>query len=76
MQKGVIKSGDITSGYHCMTVPYLEDQLARSLKNLNLDCIDLLYIHNAVEGQIKDISKEDFLNKLKSFKVDLQIKYI
>ena len=66
VQKGVIKSGDISSGYHCMTVPYLEDQLARSLKNLNLDCIDLLYIHNAVEGQIKDISKEDFLNKLKS----------
>ena len=66
VEKGIIQSGDITSGYHCMTVPYLEDQLTRSLKNLNLDCIDLLYLHNAVEGQIKDISKEDFLEKLKA----------
>ena len=58
VKKGIIKEGDISSGYHCMTVSYLEDQLNRSLKNLNLDCIDLLYLHNAVEGQIKDISKD------------------
>ena len=41
-QKGVIKEGDVTSGYHCMTVPYLEDQLERSLNNLGVECIDLL----------------------------------
>lgn len=64
--KGIIKEGDVTSGYHCMTIPYLNDQLERSLKNLDLDCIDLLYLHNAVEGQIKDISKEKFLENLKS----------
>lgn len=64
--KGVVKEGDITSGYHCMTVPYLDDQLNRSLKNLDLDCIDLMYIHNAVEGQIKDISKEKFLDLLEN----------
>ena len=64
--KGVVHEGDITSGYHCMTVPYLEDQLNRSLKNLGLDCIDLMYLHNAVEGQIKDISKEQFQENLKS----------
>ena len=63
--KGVIKEGDVSSGYHCMTVPYLEDQLGRSLKNLGVECIDLLYLHNAVEGQIKDISKEQFLKNLK-----------
>src|SRR3989337_2791884 len=28
-QKGVIKEGDVTSGYHCMTVAYLDDQLER-----------------------------------------------
>lgn len=65
VQKGIINEGDISSGYHCMTIPYLEDQLNRSLKNLNLDCIDLMYIHNAVEGQINDISREEFLKKLK-----------
>ena len=65
-QKGVIKEGDVTSGYHCMTIPYLSDQLERSLKNLNLECLDLMYLHNAVEGQIKDVSKEKFLENLKS----------
>lgn len=66
VQKGIIKAGDISSGYHCMTIPYLEDQIERSLKNLNLDCIDLLYLHNAVEGQIQDIGREKFISKLKS----------
>ena len=66
VKSGVISAGDISSGYHCMTVPYLEDQLNRSLKNLSLECIDLIYLHNAVEGQIKDVSREDFMKKLES----------
>jgi len=65
-QKGVIKEGDVTSGYHCMTPSYLSDQLDRSLKNLGIECLDLIYLHNAVEGQIKDVSKEQFLENLKS----------
>ncbi|MDC0217507.1 aldo/keto reductase [Nitrosopumilus sp.] len=63
---GIVKEGDITSGYHCMTTTYLSDQLDRSLKNLDLECIDLMYLHNGIEGQIKDISKDKFLEKLKS----------
>ncbi len=65
-QKDVVKEGDITSGYHCMTPKYLSDQLDRSLKNLDLECVDLMYLHNAVEGQIKDIPKEQFLRNLES----------
>jgi len=64
-EKGTIKEGDVSSGYHCMAIPYLEDQLERSLKNLGLETIDLMYLHNAVEGQINDISKDDFIKKLK-----------
>ena len=65
-QKGVIKEGDVTSGYHCMTPTFLSDQLDRSLKNLDLETIDLMYLHNAVEGQIKDVSQDKFLENLKS----------
>jgi len=65
-QKGIVQEGDVTSGYHCMTTSYLSDQLDRSLKNLDLECLDLMYLHNAVEGQIKDVSKEQFLKNLKS----------
>ena len=63
--KGIVKEGDITSGYHCMTIPYLSDQLDRSLKNLGIECLDLMYLHNGIEGQIKDVSKEKFLENLK-----------
>lgn len=65
-QKGIIKEGDVTSGYHCMTPKYLSDQLDRSLKNLGIDCVDLMYLHNAVEGQIKDISREQFIKNLQA----------
>ena len=65
VKPGVIKSNDISSGYHCMTVPYLEHQLDQSIKNLGLNCVDLIYLHNAVEGQLQDISKEEFIKKLK-----------
>ena len=65
-EKGIVSAGDITSGYHCMTPAYLSDQLERSLKNLGVESVDLMYLHNAVEGQIKDVSKEQFLENLKS----------
>src|SRR5438093_10639043 len=52
VKPGVIKSEEISSGYHCMTIPYLQDQLQRSLKNLGLECVDLMYIHNSAEGQL------------------------
>ena len=61
---GIVKEGDISPGYHCMTLPYLDDQLNRSLKNLGLECIDLMYLHNSVEGQTH-ISREQFLKNLK-----------
>ena len=61
---GIVKEGDISPGYHCMTIPYLNDQLGRSLKNLGLDCIDLMYLHNSVEGQTH-LPREQFLKNLK-----------
>jgi aryl-alcohol dehydrogenase-like predicted oxidoreductase len=62
---GIVKEGDISTGYHCMTIPYLEDQLNRSIKNLGLECIDLMYLHNAVEGH-PELSNDEFLAKLTS----------
>ena len=65
-QRGVISEGDVTSGYHCMTPRYLEDQLDRSLANLGLECVDLMYLHNGVEGQLRDVSMPKFLENLAS----------
>lgn len=62
--KGVIKEDDISTGYHCMTLPYLEDQLERSRKNIGLETIDLLYLHNSAEGQLRDIGMDEYLRRL------------
>ena len=62
---GIVNEGDISSQYNCMTVPFLEDQLIRSQKNLGLDCIDLMYLHNAVEGQ-PQMSHIEFISNLKN----------
>ena len=61
---GAIQQGDISSGYHCMSIPFLEDQLNRSMKNLDVECIDLMYLHNAVEGQYQDLPQEALLEKI------------
>ena len=61
---GIVNEGDISPGYHCMTLPYLNDQLERSLKNLGLECIDLMYLHNSVEGQTH-LPRDQFLKNLK-----------
>ncbi len=65
VQKGIISEGDISTGYHCMTTRYLEDQLERSLANLGLECIDLMYLHNVVEGQADNLSRDTLLQKLR-----------
>jgi len=62
---GIVKEGDISSQYNCMTVSFLEDQLTRSQKNLGLECIDLMYLHNAVEGQ-PQMSHDEFISNLKN----------
>ena len=64
-KREIIGPNDISSGYHCMNVKYLDDQLDKSLKNLGVECIDLLYLHNAVEGQIQDVPKDILMKKLR-----------
>ena len=70
---GIVKEGDISAQYNCVTIPFLEDQLARSQKNLGLDCIDLMYLHNAVEGQ-PQMPRDEFIAQLKNIFEFLTIK--
>jgi len=60
---GVASAADIVSGYHCMTPKYLLDQLERSLRNLDLECIDIYYVHNP-ETQLGKIPRDDFNDRL------------
>jgi aryl-alcohol dehydrogenase-like predicted oxidoreductase len=65
IQKGIFTAKDIAAGCHCMTPRYLENQLARSLKNLGLDCIDVYYLHNP-ETQLSEVSRAEFLERVRA----------
>ena len=60
---GICTPEDIVASCHCMTPSYLENQLERSLKNLQLDCIDIYFVHNP-ETQLGEISRQDFLKRM------------
>jgi aryl-alcohol dehydrogenase-like predicted oxidoreductase len=64
IQPGVFRPDDIVAGSHCMTPRFLEDQLARSLRNFGVDCIDVYYLHNP-ETQLGEIPRPDFLERVR-----------
>jgi aryl-alcohol dehydrogenase-like predicted oxidoreductase len=64
IQPGIFTPKDLVAGSHCMTPRFLEDQLARSLRNLQLECIDVYYLHNP-ETQLAEVSRPDFLERVR-----------
>lgn len=61
---GVIKAEDISSGYNVLNPNYIEKCVEKSLCNLKLKTLDLVYIHNALESWNQDIEKKEFFEKL------------
>ncbi|MGB9433848.1 MAG: aldo/keto reductase [Candidatus Acidiferrum sp.] len=71
LHKGIFSAKDIAVGSHCMTAPFLENQLGRSLKNLQVDCIDVYYLHNP-ETQLTEITGAEFLKRVREAFVFLE----
>ena len=61
---GIIKSDDISSGYNVLNPAYIERCIDKSLLNMHLATIDLVYVHNAFESWYEDVSKEEFMQML------------
>lgn len=61
---GIASFEDIVGGSHCMTPAYLQNQLDQSLRNMDIECVDVYYIHNP-ESQLGEVSEEDFYSRLK-----------
>ena len=61
---GIAGFEEIVGGSHCMTPSYLQNQLDQSLRNMDLDCVDVYYIHNP-ESQLGYISRNEFEVRLK-----------
>ncbi len=63
IQHGLLTPSDVVAGCHCMSPRYLNDQIDRSRANLNLQTIDLYYLHNP-EMQLEDVGRSDVRQRL------------
>ncbi len=71
---GIIDQKDISSGYNVLNPSYISKCIDKSLMNLHLSTIDLVYIHNAYESWHNDVNKEQF-NEMISKVFDVYEKY-
>ena len=62
---GVARLSDFVGGSHCMTPSYLQNQLQQSLRNMNLECTDVYYVHNP-ESQLGHVSEAEFYTRLRA----------
>lgn len=63
VKPGFCQVEDFVQDSHCMAPGYLKHQLDQSLRNLQLDCVDVYYLHNP-ETQLAEVSTEEFYRRL------------
>jgi aryl-alcohol dehydrogenase-like predicted oxidoreductase len=64
VKSGIASFADFVGGSHCMTPAYVQSQLDQSLRNMQLECIDVYYVHNP-ESQLEYVSEPEFYERLK-----------
>jgi aryl-alcohol dehydrogenase-like predicted oxidoreductase len=64
IRPGVLRPSDIVDGSHAMSASFLADQFSRSRKNLGLEAIDLMYLHNAADAQLPVLGHDEFFARL------------
>jgi aryl-alcohol dehydrogenase-like predicted oxidoreductase len=64
VKPGIASFDDIVGGSHCMTPSYLQNQLDQSLRNMDLECVDVYYVHNP-ESQLDHVSEREFYHRLR-----------
>jgi aryl-alcohol dehydrogenase-like predicted oxidoreductase len=62
-QPGIAQHTDVVANCHCILPRYLINQLDCSLSNLDVECIDIYYVHNP-ETQLGKIPREEFNTRL------------
>lgn len=63
IEAGIMAEEDIVSSCHCMHPAFLQNQIDQSLVNLQLDAIDIYYLHNP-EMQLPAVGAEVFYRRL------------
>lgn len=70
IDRNIVDYGDISPSYNIMNPDYIANCIDRSLCNMGLESIDLVYIHNSFESWYDQVEKETYNEMLsKVFKV-------
>jgi aryl-alcohol dehydrogenase-like predicted oxidoreductase len=65
VRPGIITFEELAAGSHCMTPRYLAHQISQSLRNMDLETIDVYYIHNP-DTQLSVVTRADFETRLRA----------
>jgi aryl-alcohol dehydrogenase-like predicted oxidoreductase len=65
VRPGIAKLDDFVGGSHCMTPAFLGNQMQQSLGNMDVDCVDVYYIHNP-ESQLGFVEPAAFYSRLRT----------
>jgi aryl-alcohol dehydrogenase-like predicted oxidoreductase len=63
LRKGIITPEDIHPSGHCIAPMYLDHQLEQSLRNLQLETVDVYYVHNP-ETQMSELNEPRFYDAM------------
>lgn len=63
LDKGIINKEDVVDDCHCIAPQFLQNQIDHSLHNMDLESIDLYYLHNP-EVQLFEIPENTFEERL------------
>jgi aryl-alcohol dehydrogenase-like predicted oxidoreductase len=64
ISNGIIRSEDISSGYNVIHPSYIARCIDKSLCNMRINTIDLVYLHNAYESWFNDVPRDKFMQML------------
>ncbi len=65
VRTGVADFSDLAGGSPCMAPGYLRHQVAQSLRNMGVACVDVYYVHNP-ESQLSSVAREEFERRLRA----------
>jgi aryl-alcohol dehydrogenase-like predicted oxidoreductase len=65
IRTGLLRPEEVVAGCHAMSPRYLANQIDTSRANLGVETLDIYYLHNP-ETQLKEISRGEFLVRLKA----------
>lgn len=63
VKTGIAEFEDLVGGSHCMTPKYLQSQIDQSLANIQIEGVDVFYVHNP-ESQLSAVDKYTFEARL------------